>query len=228
MTCWSSVRSRVARITRLDECGRALVGACSLVFDGYISIEYEMEIKEGEEIEVVKANGELCVSDKACDELKWINVTLSLCQVNPDLLATIAGYEAVTDFAGENVGNRIGKDILCDGGFALEAWTDVPGQPCTTTGGKQYGYFLLPWMKNAIITGFTLENDAATFEITARTQDGSLWGVGPYAPINTNGANPPLAGPLATPIGPEDHLHMQLTTVAPPVVSPNCECVPLP
>lgn len=225
-TCWSSVRGRVARVTKLDECGNPVEGSCSqVVSDGFVSIGYEAEIKEGEEVEVLKANGDLCISDKACDEIKWINLTLSFCNVDPDLFTLITGYQTVVDFAGNAVGNRIGQRVLCDGGFALEVWSDIPGQNCQVTGNRLYGYFLAPWVKNAILNSFTIENDGATFEITARTEKGGNWGVGPYDVDPVDAANPPTPGPLLTPIGPEDHLDIHATTVAPPEAV--CGCQPL-
>ncbi|MBP2703522.1 hypothetical protein JOL79_06880 [Microbispora sp. RL4-1S] len=228
-TCWSSIGGEVMRATRLDACGAPVIGPCStVVSDGFVSIAWESEIKEGTDIEVLKANGQLCVSDKQCDELKWINLTISFCQVNPDLFSMLTGYETVLDYSGAGVGNRIGQEILCNGGVALETWTKIPGQACSTTANaaRPWGYFLAPWIKSAILNSFTLENDAATFEITARTEKGSGWGTGPYDVVATDATN--TAGPLLTPIGAKDHLHMQLTTVQPPTVDEdNCGCVPL-
>jgi hypothetical protein len=227
-TCWSSIGAEVMRATRLDACGAPVEGPCStVVSDGFVSIGWESEIKEGTEVEVTKANGRLCVSDKACDELKWMNLTISFCQVNPDLFSMMTGYETVLDYAGESIGNRIGQDILCDGGIALETWTRIPGQPCTpgATNNKPWGYFLAPWIKGAILNSFTMENDSATFEITARTEKGGAWGTGPYNVVPTDATN--TAGPLLTPIGPKDHLHMQVTSIQPPAVPADCGCVAL-
>lgn len=228
-TCWSSIGAEVMRATRLDSCGAPVVGPCStVVSDGFVSIAWESEIKEGTEVEVLKANGRLCVSDKACDEIKWLNLTIAFCQVNPDLFEMITGFPLVVDWEGTSVGNRVGRDILCDGGFALEAWTRVPGQPCVVGAedSKPWGYFLAPWVKGAVLTGFTMENDAASFEITARTELGGNWGVGPYDVDATDALN--TAGPLLTPIGPRDFLDMHLTTIQPPEVPEDCGCVALP
>lgn len=224
-TCWSSVYGKVMRVTRVDECCVPVAGTCStVVSDGFVSIAYASEIKEGAEIEIEKANGQLCISDKACDEIKWVNITATFCGVDPDMWSIMTGYTTVLDWEGTAVGNRVGKTVLCDGGFALEAWSDVPGQQCID-GNRQYGYFLAPCVVNAVLTGFTLENDGASFEMTARTKLGGGWGTGPYNVDPTDAANPPTAGPLLTPIGPEDHLDIHMTTVAPP--EPVCGCTAL-
>ncbi|WP_152990167.1 hypothetical protein [Sphaerimonospora mesophila] len=223
MTCWQSVRGRVMRVTKLDECGTPVEGPCSqVVSKGFVSVAYSAEISEGDEVEVKNAAGELCISDKACDELKWINLTITFCGVDPDLFTLMTGYQTVLDYAGNPVGNRIGQKILCDGGVALEVWSDIPSQRCAETGNRLYGYFLAPWVKSAILNSFAIENDGATFEITARTEKGGNWQNGPYAVDPTDNATPPTAGPLLTPIGPEDHLDIHATSVAPP--EPECGC----
>lgn len=212
------------RATRVDECCIPVAGACStVVTDGFVSIAYASEIKEGNEIEIEKANGQLCVSDKACDEIKWVNITATFCNVDPDLFSLMTGYSTVLDYAGVAVGNRVAKSVLCDGGFALEAWSDIPGQACEATGARLYGYFLAPCVVNAVLTGFTLENDGASFEMTARTKLAAGWGVGPYNVDPTDALNTP--GPLQTAITVEDHLDMHATTIAPPAAA--CGCIPL-
>lgn len=226
-TCWSSVYGKVIRATRVDECCIPVEGPCStVVTDGFVSIAYASEIKEGNEVEIEKANGQLCISDKACDEIKWINVTATFCNVDPDLFSLMSGYTTVLDYAGVAVGNRVGKTVLCDGGFALEAWSDVPDQGCETAGTKKYGYFLLPCVVNAVLTGFTIENDGASFEFTGRTKLATGWGVGPYNVDPTNVANTP--GPLLTPITIEDHLDMHVTTIAPPAAVCGCTALNIP
>lgn len=220
-TCWNSVRGRVMRATKVDDCGAPVIGACSVVTsDGFISVAISPEIAEGEEIEVRKADGTLCISDKSCSELKWLGVEITLCQVDPDLLAFLTGYDLVLDFAGDTVGNRVGGDISCDAGTALELWSDIPGQVCSLTGAKKYGYFVMPWLVDAVIGDFTIENDALSMVINARTRAGSNWGVGPHDVDPVNVAN--LAGPLLTPFGDDQHMDLHVTTVAPPVVACGC------
>jgi hypothetical protein len=164
----------------------------------------------------------LCVSDQGCPVLKWLNIKATFCQVDPDLFSMLTGYPTVLNHTGASVGNRITGSVACDAGVALEMWSDIPGDTCGPTG-RRYGYFLAPWVKDGIIDDFTIENDAASFVINARTNPGSQWDVGPYDVDPTAVANTP--GPLLTPIGADDHLDMHLTTVAPPV--PACGCTAL-
>lgn len=224
--CWSSVQGKVLRATRVDECGIPVPGTCAQVTtDGFISVQYSPEIAEGEEIEVRKANGALCVSDQGCPEIKWINIEATFCNVDPDLFTLLTGYPTVLDHAGEAVGNRITGKVQCATGAALEVWTRIPGATCGVTGFPYHGYFLVPWLTNGIIGDFTLENDAASFVITGRTQKGSGWDVGPYDVDATGPTNTP--GPLLTPIGPDDHMDMHATTIAPPAVECGCQALVL-
>lgn len=226
-TCWKSIHGLVARATRVDECGIPVEGPCSVVTtDGFVTVNYSPEIAEGEEIELRNAAGKLCVSNQDCPEMKWINLEIEFCQVDPDLFSLMTGYPVVLNFEGTGVGNRITETVQCNSGVALEVWTEVPSQECSTSGNKQYGYFLLPWLTNAIIGDFSLENDAATFTLSGRTKSPSGWGVGPHNVDPIDDANPPTAGPLLTPIQSGEHLDFHLTTVAPP--EPECGCTALP
>lgn len=212
------------RATKVDNCGKPVLSACSqVVTDGFISVALSPEVEDGEETTVKKANGTLCISDQGCPTLKWITAEITFCQVDPDLFSFFTGYDLVLDFAGKSVGNRVASAVQCDAGVALELWSDVPGQVCTTAGGKSYGYFLLPWLINGIVGDFTIENDALNLVITARTQVGGQWGVGPYDVDAIDALN--TAGPLLTPIGPTDHLDMHLSTVAPPAAVCGCQAL---
>ena len=228
-TCWSSLRGRVARFTKLDACCTPLapLAACgSLTTKGFISVEYSPEISEAEEIEVKNAGGEICVTDPGCDELKWINLVITLCNVDPDLLTFVTGSPVVLDADGNGVGNRFRTGQACSINFGMEVWTDVPAAQCSVAGGKQYGYFLTPCVGSGIIGDFTIENDALSLTINAKARSGSGWGVGPYL-VDDEGLGAIITpSPLLTPIGALDVLDMHLTTIAPP--TPVCGCVAMP
>lgn len=224
------------RATLLDSCCAPASAACAVVVsDGFISAVVTQEIEEANEIVVKNAADKICVFDPGCDSLKNLSVVLTLCKVNPELIGIMTGQELVLDYAGVAVGTRRSTDLACDRRFALEIWTEVPGTACVGTPPlKQYGYYLLPCLRNAQITGeVTIDaSNALTVELTALTTTPSLWGVGPdtaagsYEVVPTNVGNDP--GLLLAPIGNTDHDHIQLTTIAPPTVDPaDCGCQPL-
>lgn len=223
---WSSVRGKVARMTKVDAAGKPVAGPCgTITTDGFVTVSYSPEISEGEEIEVKKANGTVCVSDKACDSLKWIAIEIAFCGVNPGLFGMMTSQPVVTDWAGHLVGLRIGKSINCDGAYGLELWSDVPGGIDPVTTAKTYGYFLTPCISNGVIQDFSLENDAATFTLSGITKAAPGWGRGPYNVDGTGNANTPRD--LLTPFG-DNQMDMHLVTIAPPAAVGDCQVLALP
>lgn len=226
---WKSVRGRRMRLTRLDECCAPVEAGeeCAvIVSSGFVSVAYSPEIAEAEEIEQRNAAGEICVTDPGCDSLKWVNLTLSLCVVDPDVLSFVTGSPLVLDAQGNSVGNRIQAGAVCGTNFALEVWTDIPQAVCSSTGAKQYGYFLAPCIGAGVIGDWTIENAALNLELSAKARSGSGWGTGPWDVDNTAVALPIVPGPLLTPIGADDVIDMHLTTIAPPEVTDGCEPMP--
>jgi hypothetical protein len=217
MSEFSLVRGRVMRVTALDGCGRPKTGACvSIASKGFISIGLTAQTETSDDISVTNAAGEICVSDKSSPQLTGYAAEIQFCKVNPELYAMLTGQAAVYDADGEPVGFRVNSDVSAsDSGFALESWSNVPGQACGTEGAAgSFGYTLLPFLQGGIIGDFTIENAAVTFTVTgAQTKTGSGWDVGPYDVVPGVGGT---AGPLLSPIKSGDHLHVQMTSVAPP------------
>lgn len=238
-TCWASVRGEVMRVTKLDGCCSPVNDTCAIVVtDGFISAVVTQEVEAAQAITVKNAADKVCVYDPGCDSLLDLTVVLTLCKVNPELIGIMTGQSVVLDYAGVAVGTRRSTDLACDRRFGLEIWTQVPNQACV--GGalplKNYGYFLLPCVRAATISGdITIDGaNAISVELTAKTTIPSLWGSGPengtsplanFDVVPIDAANTP--GHLLVPIGNTDHDHMQLTTIAPPVVPSNCGCVAL-
>lgn len=224
--CFTPVRGRAMRVTKLDGCGRPVYGPDSVgVTAGFVSMEFSAETDDGEEINVTNAAGQTCVRETPCPQFLGYSVEVEFCQVDPAILAIMTGQEPIVDDEGTANGFRVNSDISgCDSGFALEVWTGTPGAQCDedSAGDCAGGYLLLPYMQGGIFGDFTIENAAISFTITgAATKTGSGWGVGPYDVVDNNGE----AGPLLTPIANGDHLHVQFTSVCPP--EPSCGTKPL-
>lgn len=224
MSSFSVVRGNRMRITRVDECGVPITEeGNSVVTDGFVSVEYSANIEEAEEVLLKNAAGQICVLDTTCPELKWYELEMEFCRVDPDLLNIMTGNEVVVDGADESVGISIGTQVSCPEGFALEVWTGIAGTDgCGEGGVRPYGYFLIPWVTNAIIGDFSIENDAITLQVSARSDNGHDWGVGPYDVV-MDGETPSEESPLLTPLDPDVHLHLQKTTMAPPELTDGAE-----
>lgn len=224
--CWSSVNGEVMRLTRLDDCCTppAAGAPCAMIVtDGFVSVQYSPEIAEADDIELKNAKGVVCVSKPGCDELKWFNLQMNFCNIDPDVFAFITGSPLVLDWEGNSVGNRVEAGTACDINFALEIWTEIPSDDCAA-GAKRYGYFLVPCISGGVLGDFTVENDALTLQFNSKSKGGAGWGTGPYNVDAIDADN--TAGPLATPIGTKQHLDMHVTTIAPP--EPSCGCAALP
>lgn len=228
--CFSLVRGRVMRVTRLDGCGEVVEGdTASVVSDGFITVGLTAQTDEGTTISVTNAAGDICILDEPCPKFTGYDIQVEFCGVNPALIEIMTGQTPVGDGAaapGPNtVGFRMNTGIdACDSGFALEVWSQVPAGACDVAGGTNYGYFLIPFVKGGIIGDFTVGNDAVNFTLTgAKSKDGSAWGVGPYDVVKDGTGT--TDGPLLVAIDDQDHLHMQLTSVPPPEA--DCDYVPV-
>jgi hypothetical protein len=224
--CLKPIRGKVIRVTKLDACGAPVHGPkASVTSDGFISVEAKMNIEAPTEYKVKGANDVFIVNDRGRPLLKWIDLTLNMQAVDPELYTLITGSPLVMNDAAtpEAVGFRVREGVFAS--VAIEVWTDLSGQPCTG-GATNYGYVLFPYVVDGIVGDYTIENQAISFPITqARTHNNSLWGVGPYNVDNKISA-PAGPSPLLTAITATDHMDMHLTTLAPPAAV--CGAVTLP
>jgi hypothetical protein len=217
--CFSLVRGRAMRVTKLDGCGFPVPGPDAVVVtDGFITVGLTANTDEGTEINVTNAAGKVCILDSPAPKFTGYDVTVEFCQVDPALFSLMTGQEVVMDAATPTpnaVGFKMNTDVDADeSGFALELWSNVPATVCEAGQGTLYGYFLIPFLKGGVLGDFTIGNDAVNFTLSgANSKDGNGWDEGPYDVV-PDAAN--LPGPLLDPLDPNDHLLMQLTTVAPP------------
>lgn len=217
---FSLVRGRVARVTKLDGCGNRVLGPASTVTtDGFTTIALTAQTQEGEAISVTNAAGKVCVSDTPAPQFTGYQVSVTFCQVDPQLFSLMTGQPIVlSDDGTTTVGFDMQSDVDLDGsGFALEVWSSVPSAACGITGAQGYGYFLLPFLQGGVLGDFSIENAAITFTIqNAATKDGTPWGVGPYNVVKDSSN---VDGPLNVALTDTNHLHMELTTVTPPAAA---------
>lgn len=218
------------RATRLDECGNVVEGDCStVVTDGTITVEIAREYEEREEFFQKNGDGVFCVKETDPPILKWINLTMTFCNVDPYLVNLIAGEAVLEDDA--EVPNVIGfrntEGASADANVGIEVWTRTTGGACGE-GLTRFGYLLFPWLVEGTIADLTLENGYANFVMTGRTKSGSPWGVGPYTVVESAAAatlGDPL--PLFDAVGPLDHEIWLWTTLDPPVAACGCIALPL-
>lgn len=225
--CPSFLRGTAMRVTKLDACGQPVYGPCSqVVSDGFVTVTLSAEVEDGEEITVTKANGKLCVSEKACDQLRWYTTEIEFCQVDPDLVGLMnPTWDLVKDANDDTIGYDAVGELNCDTGFALELWMDTyqATDACTGEGASgAWGYLLLPWVVGGAPGDLEIGNDAVSFTFNGRSKIGSRWRRGPY-PVQRDAQGNPV--PLLKPFNPKAHYRMFVSTVRPP--DPECGCQPL-
>lgn len=238
MVATSIVRGKRLRATRVGNCGLPKAGeASTIVTDGFVTVKMSKSMKDAEDLEQTNADGQVCVADRTPPELKWWEVEMEFCRVDPLLLSFFTDDPLVLDYMQKPVGFRSSKRVKVTEGAALELWTGTGSDDCTiptddtvlapgaAAAAARYGYFLMPWLKEATMGDFELGASVATFTISGITGAGPNWGRGPYNVVPTDAKNTP--GRLLTPMGME-HLHFQSTTIAPPEVTAEPQALTLP
>lgn len=228
--CSTMARGARMRLTRLDSCGAPVEGACStVVTSGFVSVGVTPVYRDPDEIEIVNANAELCITDRTCPQFKWDELEMIFCNVDPDIWNIITGDALVLNdaVAPEAVGFRQSGQDLCTANFALEIWSNITGQVCTDPTEKAYGYWLFPFVGQGTVGDFSFENDGLQLTLNAITFAGSPWGVGPYPTVRRDATTGTLEA-LLTAIGPSDHMHFEQTTAPPPAAECGCTALVIP
>jgi len=212
-----SIKGKTVRITRLDDCGDVVEGSCSsLVSDCFVSVTIAGEVEAGDEFLVKNAWGDFCINDKDTDRFKWANVTINFAELNPDALDIISNASPVvsgSDVIGATFGTSGNESA-----FALEVWTKRTGQDCAP-GDPEWGYFVVPFVKNGRIDGdITIENAALTMTVVGQGFGApASWATTPYA------SNPFIE---SFPAG--ELFGMVITDVQPPSDTAGCVAISLP
>lgn len=217
-----SIKGRRMRLTALDECGVPDYGnACgTIVTSGFISITWSDEVETGDEYTQKNAWGDFCIAEKDADRVKWVNVTMSFCEVDPEILIMLGGAVPNTATDGTLIGAFFTRDPN-PLSYALEIWTKKAGTDACASGGgpAEWGYFAGYNIRNGMLDGdLTIESAPLALGMKGELYGASAgWGIGPYTD-----------NPLENVIGvPEDALrYVGITTVQPPDETDGCVALP--
>lgn len=216
-----SIKGRTLRLTRLDECGAPDRAAnCGyIVTDGFVSVTLSNEVEAGQEYTTKNAWGDFCVSEKDPDRVKWVNVSISLCEVDPELLDLVGGANPVLSGV-DTIGATFGR-LPNPTSFGIEVWTKAAGADPCAGGLPLWGYFVVPYVRNGMLDGdIVLENGPLTVGLKGEGQPvQSVWGTGPF------GDNPMRA---ITGFPVDDLYGFVVTDVQPPAVTDGCQPLPDP
>ena len=228
--CYTPFKIPRVRVTTLSNCGVAVTGSCAtVVSDGIISIAMTKEYEPRQEFFVKNGNGDFCVKETNPPILKWVNLVLTFCNVDPEMVNIITANPNYLDdltAGARKTGYSEEEGSAANVNFALEGWTRLSNTGIACTGGTEYGYVLFPWVVEGTVGDITFQNDTVSFVVNARTRGASQWGTGPYN-IDLSDATGTLNNPIRmlTPIGSLQHYRMFTTRLAPPTSA--CGCVPL-
>jgi hypothetical protein len=229
--CFTQFKLPMVRATLLDVCGIPVDSTCSTVAtSGVVSIEETGEYKDREEFFPENGNGDFCMEETVAPILKWLNLVITFCGVDPQLVNIITANPVILDNDDTTVPNQIGFGVdqgsTQNSNFALEGWTRLGGSSNCNDGVLQYGYVLYPWLKEATIGDVTYANDTANFVVNARAARFSGWGTGPYNVVRSE-ATATLGVPQALFSAiPATRFKQVIVTKQPPPVS-ACGCVDL-
>jgi hypothetical protein len=226
--CHSVVRAPALRVTRLDECGVLVESACSgATSEGFVEIALTKVNQDRQDALQLTANGDICVDKPKAPILRWYEANIQFCRVDPELLNIMTADPLVLNDALEPVAvgwdTEVGSAELSN--FGLEFWVGTEDDACDD-GSVVYGYGLLPWLRQGMLTDVTFGNAVVTFTVNAISKANSQWGVGPYnVLINETGANAGLPGPMLTAIGARVHKRFFWTELGPPAGDCGCSDV---
>jgi hypothetical protein len=175
----ASVQGVSLRVTKLDESGNLLNGPTdSYLTTAFIRVSFTPEYEEGDEITEKAADGTVCVSFKAPDTLKRVNMEIAICDPDPEVSALLSGGLLLSspevDSAGDPTGAgdvtrgwasaQVGEDPSGNG-VAVEVWSRAiqDGKPAGT---NPYFHWIFPYVKTRLSGDRVIENGlmATTFE----------------------------------------------------------------
>lgn len=182
----SSILGTWMRVTPLTLAGAIDTTRPVLNSKGFITATFSPQFEEGDEITEKAADGSVCVSFKVDDSFTRVDFSLSLCDVDPEVTALLAGGNVIVDGGGDVVGySSPGAGAKVGNPVAIELWSQaiVAGKPA---GDRPFWHWVFPYVKVRYEGDREIGNSRMANEFTGQ-------GVGNEALV-TAGLNPANAG----------------------------------
>lgn len=157
--CYGSLQTAAMRVSALTATGAPDTGAGKgVITDAVIDLSVEAEVEEGDEFTLKNALGGICQTYKDCDRVKRVNVEMTLCQLDADLLSLLVGSGSlITKTGAPGAGDTLGFEIPdyndpCPNGVCLEFWSkawdgDQQATPTALSGSLAYIHWVVPRAK---------------------------------------------------------------------------------
>lgn len=224
--CHSVVRAEKVRVTRLGACGEFVSTGCDFaVSSGFVDITLTKVWQERQDALQLNANGDICVDKPKAPILRWYEVVITFCNVDPELFNIVSASPLILNDAltPEAIGWCTLPDSAESAHFGLEFWTGTDDDDCEDDE-ITYGYGILPRVVQGTIGDVTIANGVINFTVNAITRGANQWGTGPYnVIINESGDNEGFPGPLLTAVDPRSHKCFMWTNLAPPAAACGCQ-----
>lgn len=165
----ASVQGVAVRITALTSTGTLSTAAgASIVTSAFTRVSFTPEYEEGDEITEKGADGTVCVTFKAPDTLKRVNLEIAICEPDPEIHRLLGGGVLLTDgspvIASGWASPVVGEDPV-PYGVAVEVWSRAiqDGKAANT---NPYFHWVFPYVKTRSSGDRVIENGllANTFE----------------------------------------------------------------
>jgi hypothetical protein len=208
--CYSPIKGRVMRVVQLTECGVPVTGSSVVVASGFTQVQSSAQYETGDEHLVKTADAALCVNEKDADILKRFAVTMTLCSIDPGMVASVVSPARLLTASESPTGTGF---ALAEGAatshFSLEVWQRVAGSSaCDAAGAAQYVYNAWPHLYNGKIGDYNIAITPSSLEMTAESKPVStLWTIG----------NTWLGAGAVSVV--QDHWFQNLTTAVPPTAA---------
>ena len=178
----SSITATHLRVTRLGPDGKFLTDAkASFTTKSFISLSFSPEYEDGDEFTQKNAAGAVCATYKAPDTLKRVNISLAICNPDPEFSNIIAGGTLLgTDGEGW-AAPRIGEEATPNG-VAIEAWSRAINDGKIDSA-KPVWHWVLPYAQMRESGERVLQNDMLATEFEGWGVGNLGFGSGPNAPL---------------------------------------------
>lgn len=123
-TCIQSLDFCAIRVSKLTEAGAPIAGASN----GYVShapqsLGVTITTETGEDLSLQDGCGNTVATQQSPDQIKGVELELTLCQLDAELIALMTGARIFTDNSGNAVGFEIAAAGTSPGPVCFEGWS---------------------------------------------------------------------------------------------------------
>lgn len=184
--CYQVIQLCGLRAARLDPAGAPLVGADNMyVTDSTIELGIAPQVTEGDTQTQLNGCGAICATLSNPDRLSRVDLSLSLCQLDSELIELLTGGTLVVDGTGNTIGYELPgpSDDVGANGVSVEAWAkaweeDSQAVNADIAAGPLYFHFVFPRVR-WVLNGFTVGAGFATIPLGGKAGTNPQFGNGP-------------------------------------------------